>query len=64
MLDIQPADTPLDRKLFNKHYDSFRKTGMLNPDILPYMDRYQQNAIKELQKSFNRLHDNPKRQSS
>lgn len=63
-LDIDPSPTPLDNLTFNKHYDTYRKTGKLNPDILSYMDRYQQRAIKELQKSFNRQNDRPNKQSS
>lgn len=60
-----PSPTPLQSKIFNKHYDSFRRTGKLNPEILEYCDRYQQYAINELKKSLIRdKNDKLKRQVS
>lgn len=55
MLDIPPSPTPLDRKVFNKHYDNYLKTGKLNPEILEHCDIYQQVAINELKKAFARI---------
>jgi hypothetical protein len=55
MIGIEPAQEPLDRKIFNQHYDNFLNTGMLNPDIFPLMDSYQQYAVNELKKAFKRL---------
>lgn len=54
MLDIEPSPVPLDRDVFNKHYDGLLNTGQLNPDILPLMDAWQQNAINELKKAIAR----------
>ncbi len=55
MLDIPPADEPLDRKTFNRHYDHMLKTGKFNPDIIPYLDKYQTRAINELKKALVRI---------
>lgn len=55
MLGIEPSVVPLDRKIFNAHYDNFLNTGKLNPDIIPLMDVYQMNAINELKKALARL---------
>lgn len=55
MLGIEPSSTPLDRKIFNSHYDNFLTTGKLNPDIIPLMDSYQMFAVNELKKALVRL---------
>lgn len=54
-MGIEPAATPLDRKLFNQHYDHLWETGELNPDILPHLDAWQMYAINEAKKSINRF---------
>ena len=54
MLDIEPSPVPLDRDVFNKHYDGLLATGQLNPDILPLMDEHQIRAINELKKAIAR----------
>lgn len=50
-----PALVPLPRKEFNRHLDVLLTTGQLNPDILPFMDSYQQRTINEVKKSLIRL---------
>lgn len=55
MLGIEPANEPLDRKIFNQHFDNLLKTGKLNPDILVLCDRWQQHAINEVKKALVRL---------
>lgn len=55
MMGIEPAATPLERKLFNQHYDHLMETGELNPDILPHLDMWQMHAINEAKKSINRF---------
>ena len=55
MTGIEPSPTPLERKVFNAHYDNFLCTGQLNPDIIPLMDSYQMFAINELKKALVRL---------
>lgn len=55
MIGIEPAKEPLERKEFNKHYDNMLNTGKLNPDILPYCDAWQTNALNELKKALVRL---------
>jgi hypothetical protein len=55
MIGIEPSDTPLERKEFNKHYDNFLVTGQLNPDAFAEMDAWQQFACNELKKAFIRL---------
>lgn len=55
MLGIEPAQEPLDRKEFNKHFDGLLITGKLNPEILDFMSRDQQMAINEVKKSLARL---------
>jgi len=51
----EPADTPLQQKIFNAHYDKLLETGNINSDILEYMDRYQQRAVNELKKALVRF---------
>lgn len=55
MLGIEPSDRPLDRKVFNLHYDRLRDSGNFNPDLIPQLDVYQTVAVNELKKSFARL---------
>lgn len=55
MIGIEPSLEPLDRKIFNSHLDKLLETGTLNPDILPYMDKWQTYAINEVKKALNRL---------
>lgn len=55
MLGIEPSHVPLDRKIFNAHFDKLLETGQLNPDILPHCDAWQQNAINEVKKAFKRI---------
>jgi len=55
MLDIEPAQEPLDRKTFNRHFDNFLKTGKLNPEILEHCDSWQQYAINEVKKALVRI---------
>jgi hypothetical protein len=55
MIGIDPSPTPLERKIFNAHYDNLLITGKLNPDILAQMDSYQQFACNELKKALIRL---------
>jgi len=55
MLGIEPSPTPLERKVYNAHYDNLLNTGQLNPDIIPHMDSYQMYAINELKKALVRL---------
>lgn len=55
MLDITPSPTPLDRKIFNRHFDNFLKTGKLNPEILELCDAWQQYAINEVKKALARI---------
>lgn len=57
MLDIRPAQTPLERKIFNRHYDNFLTTGQFNPDLLPYLDEKQMYAVNELKKALIRLNN-------
>ena len=55
MLGIEPAQEPLDRKIFNMHLDNLLSTGQLNPDIIPWLDRKQAYCINEVKKSLVRL---------
>jgi hypothetical protein len=55
MLDIEPSPVPLDRDIFNKHFDNLLMTGQLNPEILPLCDSYQQCAINHVKKAFKRI---------
>lgn len=50
-----PSEVPLPRKEFIKHYDHLYLHGSLNPEILQYMDKWQQNAMRELYRSQNRM---------
>lgn len=51
----EPSNTPLQDKIFRSHYDRLLETGSINPDILGYMDRYQQRAVNELKKAMIRI---------
>lgn len=55
MLGIEPALEPLERKVFNAHLDKLLETGTLNPDILPYLDKWQMYAMNECKKALIRL---------
>ena len=55
MLDITPSETPLEPKLWRSHLDNYMQTGMLNPDIIPHLDAFQQGVINEIKKSFARI---------
>lgn len=55
MLGIEPAQEPLDRKIFNQHFDNLLTTGQLNPDILLHCDKWQMHAINEVKKALVRL---------
>lgn len=45
----------LPRKEFNKHLDALLVTGLLNPEILEYMNLDQQRTINEVKKALIRL---------
>jgi hypothetical protein len=49
-IDIEPAPFPLERKLWILHFNGLLETGTINPDILPYLDSYQQFAVNEVKK--------------
>lgn len=55
MGDLQVSDTPLERDIFNKHFDHFLATGQINPEILEQMDSYQQYAVNTVKKAFKRM---------
>ena len=55
MLDIPPSETPLERDVFNRHFDHFLETGQINPDIIVEMDAYQRYAVNEVKKAFKRI---------
>jgi hypothetical protein len=55
MLGIEPALEPLERKVYNQHFDNLLKTGQLNPDILVHCDKYQMYALNEVKKALVRL---------
>jgi hypothetical protein len=55
MLGIEPANEPLDRKVFNEHFDNLLKTGKLNPDILPLCSASQQMCYNEVKKALKRI---------
>lgn len=55
MLGIEPAQKPLDRNIFNAHFDRLLETGELNPEILEYCDKYQQCALNHVKKALVRL---------
>lgn len=55
MLDIEPSPTPLERKEWNKHLDHFLATGKFNPDLVPYLDAFQQGVINEIKKAYKRI---------
>lgn len=55
MLDIEPAQEPLEPKLWRKHLDHYLMTGQLNPDIIEHMDAFQQGVISEIRKAFARI---------
>jgi len=55
MLDITPAQEPLEPKLWRMHLDHYMTTGKLNPEILEHMDSFQQGVINEIKKSFIRI---------
>lgn len=57
MHDIPPSETPLERDVFNKHFDHFLATGKMNPDIIMEMNAYQRYAVNEVKKAFKRLED-------
>lgn len=50
-----PASEPMDRKVWIKHYDHLYLHGTLNPEIVQYMDTWQQNAMRELYRAQNRM---------
>lgn len=54
MLNIEPAPTPLERKLWIRHLNNLLETGTLNPDILPYLDSYQTFCVNEIKKYYAR----------
>lgn len=55
MIGIEPASEPLDRKIYNAHFDKLLETGQLNPEILEHCDSYQMHALNEVKKSLVRL---------
>lgn len=55
MLGIEPSLEPLDRKIYNLHFDNLLNTGQLNPEILPLMDCWQQHAVNEVKKALARI---------
>lgn len=55
MLGIEPAQEPLDKKIYNAHFDRLLETGQLNPEILEHCNSYQQFALNEVKKSLKRL---------
>ncbi len=54
-LGITPHESGLPRLVFNKHLDALLKTGKLNPDIIPLLNRDQQLVINEVKKSLKRM---------
>lgn len=55
MMGIEPTQQPLDRDIFNKHFDHFLATGNINPEIIEMMDSYQQFAVNTVKKAFKRI---------
>ena len=55
MIDIPADPTGLPTKVFNAHLDKMMETATCNPDILPYMNQFQQAVINEVKKSFKRI---------
>ena len=54
MLDIEPSPTPLERKIYNAHYDNLLATGQFNPDLLPFLDAYQMASVSDLRRAIQR----------
>lgn len=50
-----PAEEPLPRKEFIKHFDHLYLYGTMNPEITQYMDKWQQCAMRELYRAQNRM---------
>ena len=55
MMGIESSQTPLERKVYNAHFDRLFATGTLNPEILEHCDSYQQYALNEVKKALVRL---------
>lgn len=54
-MEIPSDPTGLPPKVFNAHLDKMMETGQLNPDILPYMNQFQQGVCNEVKKAFKRI---------
>lgn len=61
-MEAHPEGLP--SKEFNKHLDALLTTGMLNPDILPYMNYQQMLCINEVKKALVRLEKKDARETT
>lgn len=64
MLDIPPHPEGLPSKIFNQHFDGLLTHGQLNPEILEFMNSYQQHAVNEVKKALSRLENKSDRQTN
>lgn len=64
MLDIPPHPEGLPSKIFNQHFDGLLTHGNLNPEIIEFMNEYQQNAVNEVKKALSRIENKHARQTS